>query len=64
MLIALEGEWTKVATLVNISFLDEVVGDTESDGGDDGDEDREDGDGDTLNPDWGEIGNICSPTGL
>jgi len=28
-----------------------VVGDTESDGGDDGDEDREDGDGDTLNPD-------------
>ena len=76
VLIAFEGEWTNEATLVSIPFLDEVVGNTESDGGDDGDEDRndedgeddgdiedrEDGDGDTLNPDWGEIGNICSPT--
>ena len=81
-LLALEGEWTKEVTLVNISFADEVAGETENDGEDDGDEDRddedgeddgdgdaggdvedgEDGEGDTLNPDWGEIGNIWSPT--
>jgi hypothetical protein len=68
-LLALEGEWTKEVTLVNISFADEVAGETENDGEDDGDgdaggdvEDGEDGEGDTLNPDWGEIGNIWSPT--
>jgi hypothetical protein len=71
-LLALEGEWTKEATLVNISFPDEIAGETEYDGddgedgdGDDGDGDDgdgESGEGDTLNPDWGEIGNIWSPT--
>ena len=66
-LLVVEAAWTKDANFVNIWFLDEVDCEVEYEGEDDGGEVGEDdggevGEGVTVNPDWGEIGNIWSPT--
>jgi hypothetical protein len=65
--LVVEEGWTKNANFVNIWLLDEVDGEVEYEGEDDGGEVGEDdggevGEGVTVNPDWGEIGNIWSPT--